>query len=128
MAFAIATWVALAGLGLLVVFQLLLALGLPLGHLAWGGQHRRLPRTLRLASLVAAALLVGAVLCVLERAAVAHAIGSDAVARGGVWGFAALFALSTVGNLASKSDLERRTGTPLALILTVALVVIALQG
>ena len=49
MAAALALTVLLA---LLAVFQLALALGAPLGHFAWGGAHRVLPRRLRIGSLV----------------------------------------------------------------------------
>ena len=37
----------------LALFQLTLVLGAPLGHFAWGGQHRVLPGGLRIGSLVA---------------------------------------------------------------------------
>ena len=39
-------------LGALAVFQALLAFGAPLGRFAWGGQHRVLPRPLRVGSVV----------------------------------------------------------------------------
>ena len=49
---AIALLVALALLAALAVLQILAASGLPLGRFGWGGQHRVLPRGLRVASAV----------------------------------------------------------------------------
>src|SRR6185369_13186591 len=57
-------------LGLLVVFQLLLAAGLPLGRAAWRGKYRVLPTGLRWASLAAAGVLGVAAWVVLARAGV----------------------------------------------------------
>ena len=48
----VAAWVAAVGCVGLAGFQLLLALGAPLGRMAWGGKHARLPTALRLASLL----------------------------------------------------------------------------
>jgi hypothetical protein len=48
----------LSGFVWLAVFQVLLALGLPLGAMAWGGTHRVLPGRLRVASVVSAGLAV----------------------------------------------------------------------
>lgn len=42
----------------LTVFQILLALGLPLGRAAWGGYHETLPAVLRVGSLVSAGLYI----------------------------------------------------------------------
>ncbi len=36
--------------GALVVFQILLAIGLPFGKLAWGGENARLPKKLRIST------------------------------------------------------------------------------
>ncbi len=50
------------GIALLIgyaTFQVVLALGAPLGRLAWGGAHRVLPPGFRIASAVAAAVYVG---------------------------------------------------------------------
>lgn len=124
-----AAWTAAVGFAGLAVFQLLLAFGAPLGHLAWGGRRRRLPPHLRAASLGAALLVVLAAACVLERAGVVQVLGWPAGAvRGAVWALVGLFALSTAGNLASRSRAERRVGTPLALVLTAACLVVALAG
>ena len=46
---AVLIWIVL---GALALFQGLLVLGAPLGRFAWGGQHRVLPVSLRISSLV----------------------------------------------------------------------------
>ena len=56
---AIALVVALALLAALAVMQILAASGLPLGHFGWGGQHRVLPRGLRVASTVSVLVYAG---------------------------------------------------------------------
>jgi hypothetical protein len=53
-------------LALLTVFQLLLILGLPLGHAAWGGQNEVLPTGYRVAS-AASILIYGAILWIARR-------------------------------------------------------------
>ncbi|PWJ19135.1 hypothetical protein [Jannaschia seohaensis] len=119
-------WLALGAFGWLLLFQAALALGAPLGRLAWGGQHRILPRKLRLASAVTipvisvGGLAVGQALGlwpVLPRAALAPIL----------WGFAGLFGLSLAGNLASSSGIERAHGAPLAAILALGCALLAID-
>jgi hypothetical protein len=90
-------------------FQAALALGAPFGaHVLGGGHPGVLPSRLRAFSAIAAAILVGAALVILARAG---AIGWPAAATGVLvpasWAIAALLGLNTLGNLASKSRLER---------------------
>ena len=122
----LAAWLALIGFVGMAAFQLLLALGAPLGHLAWGGRHRRLPGWLRIGSLLAVGIYAFGMLCVLEQMGWSAVLGSPALADGTLWALAGLFGLSTVGNLASRSPLERRVMTPVALVLAAACVVLAL--
>ena len=106
-------------------FQLLLALGLPLGKFAWGGKHRTLPIGLRIASLVSAGILVVMSLIVLERAGLATVLNHSGAVYYGTWIMAGFFGSNTITNLASKSRLEKSTMTPLALVLCVLCFVIA---
>jgi hypothetical protein len=121
----VAAAIAVVGFVALIVFQCLLASGAPLGHLAWGGAHRRLPPGLRVASALAAGFLAFGVVCLLERVGMVHVVGDAAVVRWTVWSLVALFALSLVANLASRSAAERRMGIPLTLVLTAACAVVA---
>lgn len=106
-------------------FQVLLALGAPLGHVAWGGGPPRLPTRLRWASLGAAFILALAGWIVLARADVVEPGPEPPWVRAFTWIFAGLFALNTVGNLASGSSLERRVMTPLTLALTICFTLVA---
>jgi hypothetical protein len=93
----------------MAAFQAGLALGAPLGaHVLGGRSQGMLPNRLRAFSAIAAAILVGGALVILARAG---AIGWPAGATGllipATWAIAAFLVLNTLGNLASKSRLER---------------------
>jgi hypothetical protein len=120
---AIAAAVVIA---LVMVFQILLALGLPLGHAAWGGQHRVLPTNLRLGSLAAVAILGFSAWVILARAGLVTP-GAEALwVRVSAWFFAAYLGLNTLGNFVSKSRLERAIMTPVTVFLLIAFVVVSL--
>lgn len=93
----------------MAAFQVALALGAPLGQHVLGGRTAgTLPTRLRVASAIAAVILAGAAVIVLARAAVlgwpAAVVGLLAPA---CWVIAGYMALNTLGNLKSKSRLER---------------------
>ncbi len=123
----LAAYVAAGILTLLIIFQLLLALGLPLGHLAWGGEHRVLPKKLRVSSAVAIPVLVCAGWIVLARADLLPPGAGTGIVKLMTWVFGAYFALNPLGNLASKSVLEKKVMTPASLLLVVSFVLVALS-
>ena len=93
----------------MAVFQVALALGAPLGQHVLGGRNAGvLPRGLRIASVVAAAILTGAAAIVLARA---NLIGwpsqAAALLAPACWIVAGYMALNTLGNLKSTSRIER---------------------
>ena len=118
---AIAAALVLAGL---VAFQLLLASGRPLGHYAWGGAHRVLPRPLRIASVASCLVYVLAALAILETASVIDLVPSNELPRSVTWALAVLFAVGIVMNAVSRSTGERRMAA-VALVLSVLSVVVA---
>jgi hypothetical protein len=124
-------WLAIVAaivLGLLVVFQLLLAAGLPLGRAAWRGKYRVLPSGLRWGSLAAAGVLGLAAWVVLARGGVV-APGPEPIAiRAGTWTFAGFFFLNAVGNVTSQSRVERYVMTLVVLFLGVSFIVVALSA
>ena len=107
----------LALLAYLILFQLALAAGAPLGRMAWGGTRRVLPTSLRWSSFVSALILVAGLLIVAEHAGYLTLLGQPWLVSGGLITLALLFALSTVANLLSSSRVERYTGVPVALLL-----------
>jgi hypothetical protein len=120
---AIIATVLLAGL---ILFQLGLAAGLPLGAYAWGGQYEGvLPASLRWASLVAIPILAFAAWAVLARAGLVPPGAESRLMGIAVWVYAAYFTLNTVMNLISKSPSERLVMTPVSLILVICFVIVA---
>jgi hypothetical protein len=117
---AVAAVVLLAALA---VFQMALVVGAPLGHLAWGGRHRVLPSRLRIGSAVSTALY--AVFAVVIWAAVSR---SSAVGEIGIWVLTAFFAVGVLMNAVSPSRPERLLMTPVALVLALCCLAIALQS
>lgn len=124
----IATWAGVLAFSWLTLFQLLLAAGVPIGRMAWGGAHRVLPGKLRVASLFSAGLVaLGALTCAQAGGLIAG------VLPGGIlvwllWGLAALFALSIVGNSITESRIERLHGVPLTVICALSCAVLAISG
>lgn len=123
-----ASWIAAAELIALACFQVLLACGVPLGRLAWGGAHKRLPMGLRIASLASAVICALGAMCVLERAGVITLCDRPGAVRVFVWMLTILFGLSTIGNLASKSTWERRVMTPVAATLALMCLIVSITA
>ena len=121
----IAGILGLAAFAWLAVFQTLLALGAPLGAMAWRGAHRVLPPGLRAASLFSAVMAVLGALAVAQAADLGPSVLPAIVLRPFLGALAVLFALSVVGNAASGSRIERLHGVPLALILTLSCAILA---
>lgn len=110
----------------LAVFQLALATGAPLGHFAWGGQHRVLPVGLRIGSLVAIALYALFSTVLLVKADLLAPWPDSTWITPAAWGVVAYMGLGVVVNAISRSLPERRTMTPLVLVLLVLALLVAL--
>jgi hypothetical protein len=118
---------AAAGFLVIAVFQAALALGAPLGHAAWGGRQTRLSTRLRIGSAVAVAFWILAALIVLGRAGFELSPFPDVVERWGTWVLVGLLPIGGLMNIASSSRWERFLWGPLALILAVLTLVVALD-
>jgi hypothetical protein len=119
----VATWAGLAALGWLALFQLLLALGLPLGHMAWGGAHSVLSTPRRIASLVSAGLVALFALALGQAGGVLPVWLPPWLFPAVLWAGLTLFALSLLGNAVSQSRAERLHGVPLSLVIVGAFAV-----
>ena len=117
---AVAACLLLAGL---VVFQVLLVCGVPLGRFAWGGQQDVLPSRLRVGSAVASVVYVVVGWVLVARAAQ----GAGGILGVVTWVVAGFFLLGTAGNLVSRSLPERLVMTPVAFALCALTVVVAIQ-
>ncbi len=120
---------ALAAVGFvgMMGFQLLLALGVPLGRLAWGGEWEVLPPGLRVGSLVSALIFLGATVVVLERAEIIRGFGKPGLARGSTWFLVILLTFSAGLNLFLGGGGERRVMVPIALVLGALSLVVAVK-
>jgi hypothetical protein len=120
---ALVAAIGVAGMG---AFQILLALGLPLGHAAFGGTRAVLPAKLRAASVISALLFFAAFYVVLAREGHFGLAGASTSVRIAIWVFAAIFGVSTLANIASRSRWERFLMAPNGLVLTACWVAVAL--
>jgi hypothetical protein len=113
----------------MAAFQASLALGAPLGAHVLGGRYRgALPNRLRAFSGIAAAILVGGALVILARAgAIAWPVGATGLLVPAAWAIAAFLVLNTLGNLASKSQLERTAFAAMTAALAVLCAYVALS-
>src|ERR1035438_7466622 len=160
----------------MVIFQILLVAGLPLGHGAFGGENQILSRKLRFLSAMAVVVFLAALYIILARGGIlgkgsessslarvgiwvlaiifcvssianfrsvvvflaalyiilarggilGKGSESSSLARVGIWVLAIIFCVSTLANFSSHSRVERRLMAPIALLLTVCCVIMAL--
>lgn len=121
---ALAAGSVLAGLA---VFQALLIAGAPLGRFAWGGQHRVLPRKLRISSAISIITYGLFGYAALARAGLAATALDGNIQTVIMWLLTAYFALGVVLNGISRSRPERFTMTPVALVLAAFYLILALH-
>lgn len=112
-------------LAALAALQVLAALGLPLGRFVWGGQHKVLPTRLRIGSVVAVVIYAAIAAVLLSRAGVIPG-GDSAFVVVATWVVFAYFVLAILMNVISRSRPERFTMTPVAIVLAVAALIIAM--
>jgi hypothetical protein len=118
-----------AGLiGLVIAFQLALALGAPWGAIAMGGAFRgAFPPAMRLVALLQVAVLAGVAVVVLSGAGLVLARWR-VLSRKLVWVVVGLLAVVLVLNLITPSPMERLIWAPFALVLFAASLRVALAG
>jgi len=103
-----------------------LALGVPWGSYAMGGAFPgKFPPRMRVAALVQAGLLAGTVAIVLSRAGLVLPVWSGVVGWL-IWGVVAIAAAAVVLNAITPNAGERRIWVPVALVMLVSSLVVAL--
>jgi hypothetical protein len=105
-------------LAALAVFQGVLIAGFPLGEYAWGGQHRVLPRGLRIGSVVSIVVYVLFSVVALAKAGVVVLFPGTPVIHVAMWVVAGYLILGVPLNGISRSRKERFVMTPVALVLS----------
>jgi len=102
---------------LLAIFQVLLIAGLPLGEFAWGGQHKVLPKKLRIGSISSIFIYVLFLAIFLSKTGEVNLI-QDGLFLNVLFVIMAIYsAIGILVNLISRSKKERLVMTPVAFIL-----------
>ena len=122
----IAAIIAVAIFVVVSIIQLLLALGLPLGKLAYGGKYEKLPSKMRVMSLVAIGIFALGSISVLEQVAIIAIFNNPIFTLVVVWIIAVYLAFNTLTNAISKSKREKLIMTPLSLISAICCFVVAI--
>jgi len=113
---------------IIIAFQIALAAGAPWGAYAMGGAFPgQFPPALRIAAIVQAAVLVGMAAIVLARAGLALPSWSR-TARWLIWFVVAFAAVSLVLNLITPSAGERAIWAPVAFLLLMSSVIVAVSS
>jgi hypothetical protein len=121
----VAAVVFAATIAVVVAFQLGLALGAPWGAYAMGGAvPGRFPPALRVVAVVQAVLLAALAVIVLGHAG----IGASGLPESLVWGAVGTSFVALLLNAASRSAGERRLWVPVALVLLISSLVVALAA
>ena len=115
----IALRVMIIGSTIMMIFQLSLALGAPLGHAAWGGMYNVLPKNLRAESFFSAFLFFCGIIVFRGRAGKLSHPPSLLFFRLGSILLALMFSISALLNLVSYSAWERYLMAPIALLLAI---------
>ncbi len=121
-----AALIAAGLIGMVILFQIALAVGAPWGQAAWGGQHAgRLPARLRFASVVAALILAVLAWIVLAAGRVTSASPLPESWLGpAAWLGTAYFGLGALVNAISRSRVER-VWAPVSLLTAVCFGLVA---
>ena len=102
--------------GIIATMTVLVACGLPLGEFTMGGQHKILPKKLRVAAVISFFIQIFAMLIILQAGGFIPLCFSPTVTKYICFFFAAYLSLNTIMNMISKSKKEKYVMTPISLI------------
>ena len=105
----------------------LVACGLPMGEFTMGGQHKILPKNLRVVAVISVAIQIFAMNIILQAGGFIPLWFSFKVTKYICFFFAAYLSLNTIMNMISKSRKERFVMTPLSLIAGICFWITAFQ-
>ncbi len=108
---------------LLLIFQISLILGAPFGEYAWGGQHKVLPRSLRIGSFVSLFIYSFIGLITMNKVGWSDLFNQTLVDNVFV-GITVFFGLGVILNGISRSKKERNLFTPVVFILFICCLII----
>ena len=113
--------------GVIATMTILVACGLPLGEFTMGGQHKILPKNLRVAAVISVAIQFFTMIIILQAGGFIPLWFSFKVTKYICFFFAAYLSLNTIMNMISKSRKERFVMTPLSLIAGICFWITAFQ-
>lgn len=113
-------------IGVVILFQLLLAVGMPWGSYAMGGKFPgKYPPSMRVASIIQAFILAFLALIVLSKAGLIFPEWSS-FAKTAIWFVVCFSVVATILNLITRSVWERRIWAPVSLLLLITSVIVAM--
>ncbi|EJP23039.1 hypothetical protein HMPREF1142_1199 [Peptostreptococcaceae bacterium AS15] len=113
--------------GVIATMTVLVACGLPLGEFTMGGQHKILPKKLRVAAVISLVIQIFAMLIILQAGGFIPLFFSPIVTKYICFFFAAYLSLNTIMNMISKSKKEKYVMTPISLIAAICFWITAFQ-
>ena len=113
--------------GVIATMTVLVACGLPLGEFTMSGQHKILPKKLRVVAAISVAIQIFATIIILQAGGFIYLWLSFKVTKYVCFFFAAYLSLNTVMNMISKSRKEKYVMTPLSLIAATCFWITAFQ-
>ncbi len=114
--------------GIAAILYILIALGLPLGEFAFGGQNKVVPPRLRAACAFSVLIQLFAIMIILQTGELLPTLFSMKVNRIICYVFAVYLTLNSLLNAFSKSKKERYVATPLSIITTVCFWITAMNA
>ena len=113
--------------GIIATMTVLVACGLPLGEFTMGGQHKILPKKLRVAAVISLVIQIFAMIIILQAGGFISLWLPFAVTKYICFFFAVYLSLNTIMNMVSKSKKEKYVMTPISLIAAICFWITALQ-
>ena len=113
--------------GVIATMTVLVACGLPLGEFTMGGQHKILPKKLRVVAVISVAIQIFAMIIILQAGGLLPLWLPFKVTKYICFFFAAYLSLNTIMNMISKSKKEKYVMTPLSIIVAICFWITAFQ-
>ena len=125
--FTISAYIFAIAVCVVVLFQITLACGAPWGHLSMGGRYPgKFPSKLRATALIQALVLIFLAAVVMIKAKIVLHDYYD-VSKMAIWVVVGINVLSLLMNLATPSKWERIIWAPVALVMVVSSLIVAVQ-
>jgi hypothetical protein len=121
----LSAYIICAIFAIFTVFQFLLILGAPLGKYTQGGYHVVLPTGQRIICAISIILYFVFALIILNQAGLVDVFGS--ISNVGIWVLTVFFFLNTFVNGVSRSKQERAVMTPVAFVLALLCLFLAVN-